>query len=109
MIIYLCTDKSKKDKALSVIESEFKKLQLNGISQTKLDELKSQLKGQMALKLEKIPYRMLNIGRQMIYNKRVESLDAVLNQINKITLLEMNDFLEKNLLAEKFLTVVMGK
>ncbi|MCK5076977.1 MAG: insulinase family protein, partial [Calditrichia bacterium] len=84
--IYLCTDNSKKNKVLPVIEKEFKNLQSNGISQIMLNELKSQLKGQMALKLEKIPNRMLNLGRQIIYSGKVTPLDDILNSIDKITL-----------------------
>ena len=85
MVIYLGTDKNKKDQALKLLDKEIIKLRSKPLSEAELKQVKAQLKGNIVLGLESTMRRMSRLAKMEIYLKEYHPINSVLENIQKIT------------------------
>ena len=85
MVIYLGTDKNKKDQALKLLDKEIIKLRSKPLSEPELKQVKAQLKGNIVLGLESTMRRMSRLAKMEIYLKEYHPINSVLENIQKIT------------------------
>jgi predicted Zn-dependent peptidase len=81
---YIGTDKLHIDVSTDLILREFGKLCQKRVSIAELNRTKAQLKGSMMLSLESIPHRMMRLGTSELYFQDINSIDAILKQINNV-------------------------
>jgi predicted Zn-dependent peptidase len=81
---YIGTDKLHIDVSTDLILREFEKLCQKQVSNAELNRTKAQLKGSMMLSLESIPHRMMRLGTSELYFQDINSIDAILKQINNV-------------------------
>lgn len=82
--VYIGTDKCKVDLSLSIINNELEKLKKNSITPGELKRTKAQVKGNMVLGLESTSNRMIRLAKCEIYYKKYQSIDSIIEKINKV-------------------------
>lgn len=89
--VYLASDKRRLHTAVEIILKEFKKVKKERIKKSKLDEIKSQMKGNLILSMESTNGRMNRLGRHEILAGRYSSLKDSIRNIDKITADKMQE------------------
>jgi predicted Zn-dependent peptidase len=105
--IYMATDASKVERSRKLIFRELEKLVQRSISEQKLNQAKSQLKGGMMLGLESLSNRMMRLGRMAMYQKPYRTLDELIADINDVTIQDVDAVAEELLQPELFSSVVL--
>jgi predicted Zn-dependent peptidase len=104
--VYFGTDKENFDKALRLINKEFKMLRELKLGEVQLSKAKKQLLGQIAISTESHDDLMLAIGKSYLLYNRVDPLSEVFRKIEVIT---ANDLLEvaNEILDEKQMSMLV--
>lgn len=100
--IYLGCESSKLNRSLDLLNNELALLYRKKIRRQELEMIKSQAKGSLILGLEGSASRMRRIGENEIYGADHLSVQQVLQKIDRLTLQQMGDLIEKYLNPEKF-------
>jgi len=82
---YLGTDREHIRQAVDIILTELNRLKKRKLSSNKLDKIKGQMKGQLALSMESTASRMSRLARQELMNQPYKSHIQILNDVEKIT------------------------
>ncbi len=106
LAIYLGTDRSKKDRAISLIEKELKKLQSKPLSRTELQRVKAQLKGNLLLGLENTPRRMSRLAKMEIYLQKYQDVDQIIRDIDNVSSDSISTLVQQIFDQEQMLQVV---
>jgi len=83
--IYLGTDKKHLKQAVEIILTELERAKKRRLSQAKLDTIKRQMKGQLALGMESSSNRMNRLARQELMLQSYQSYRQMLKGVDKIT------------------------
>jgi predicted Zn-dependent peptidase len=104
--VYFGTDKENFDKALQLINKEFKMLRDTKLGDVQLSKAKKQLLGQIAISTESHDDLMLAIGKSYLLYNRVDPLTEVFRKIEAIS---SNDLLEvaNEILDEKQMSLLV--
>jgi predicted Zn-dependent peptidase len=101
--VYLGTDKKHLRQSFEIILAEFRRLKKRRLPQDKLDMVKTQMKGQLALSMESTSNRMNRLARQELMLQRYESYQQMLRAVDRVTpsqILELtNEILDDSRLA----------
>jgi predicted Zn-dependent peptidase len=73
-------------RAVEAIRDEYQKLYNQGLTETELDEVKNQVKGQVMLSLESTSSRLFRLAGCALYDEPVLTLDQLLGTIDAVTL-----------------------
>jgi predicted Zn-dependent peptidase len=82
--IYVGTDKSKVDLSVSLIKKELERFSEKPVSIGEMARTKSQVKGSMVLGLESMSNRMMRLAKGEIYYGKFQSVDSLIEKIDKI-------------------------
>lgn len=104
--VYLGTDKRNLGKALKLVEREFQQLRKKPVSSRELEEAKSQIKGNLVLGLESTAARMNRLAMLEIYLGNFQSIDAVVEDIDRVTPESLWETAQELLDENRFLRVV---
>ncbi len=104
--VYLGTDARNIDRAIELVEQEFRSLREEPIPEREILEAKSQLKGNFVLGLESTVSRMNRLGMQEIYFGDVYSIDTIIQRIDGVTRESLKAVIDQLLQPERFLTLV---
>lgn len=91
LIVYAATDKKKVGQVIELILKEFEELKRSPIDKEELERSKQQLKGNLLLCLESSDNRMTRLAKNEIYFNRFLSVDEVINQIDTVTVNQINE------------------
>jgi len=98
--VYLSTSDKMINKAVDIIDNEFKKLRSRKISKKELSKAKEYLKGSIYMSLESTTNRMIRLANSMIYFNKVKPLSQSIKEIDSVTtgdILEIsNELLKEN-------------
>jgi predicted Zn-dependent peptidase len=106
LAIYLGTERSKKDKAISLIEKEIKKLRSKPLSRSELQRIKAQLKGNLILGLENTARRMGRLAKMEIYLQKFQDVDQIIHDIDNVSSDGISTLVHKIFSQEQMLQVV---
>lgn len=82
---YLGTDPDNKNEAIECLKKELEKVSTDILSESQVDNLKEQIKGNYFLAMESTFKRMSRLAKNEIYHGRQISEQEIINNINKIT------------------------
>ena len=105
--VYAGCQPKRLDSVREVVADVVGEVAKNGITQDELDKAKGQLSGGMVLGLEDTSSRMSRIARNEMNNGYVPSVSAVLDEINAVTLAEVNS-LAHHVWSQEMQTIVVG-
>lgn len=83
--IYAGTDKKYMNKTIKLIEKELKKFKETKMTSHQLERAKIQLKGNITLSEENNLNQMLGLGKAVLFNKKIDSLEEVFKAIDEIS------------------------
>ncbi len=83
--IYLGTDSKNVERSLKIVHKELEKLRNSKLGTMQLHKAKRQLKGQIAISSENKENLMLNIAKSYLVYNKVDSLEQVYQNIDKLT------------------------
>ena len=107
--IFLETDNSKREEALTALEKTIDNLFEEGITEEELRTTKIQSKASFLRANETKEARALNLGFFEIQGLGLEFLNGFFHEIDKISLEEMNAYIKAHLEPDKKVRVVVGK
>jgi len=93
--VYLASDKRRLHAAVEIILKEFRKIKKERVKESKLEEIKSQMKGNLILSMESTNGRMNRLGRHEILAGRYSSLKDSIRKIDKITADDMQEMAQE--------------
>ncbi len=95
IVIYGATSNKNLEKVINLVSKELKDIIKNGFSQRELDIAKENTKGNIVLGVEDISSRMFRLGKSLLIDGRVLTIDEILKKIDNINLEEVNKIAEK--------------
>jgi predicted Zn-dependent peptidase len=106
--VYLSTNEKMMDKALTIVDREFRKLREHKVSERELSKAKEAMKGHFLLSLENTSNRMFRMAQSELYHNRIKSADEIIRDIDSVT---PEDILElaNELLSENTFTKIIIK
>jgi predicted Zn-dependent peptidase len=87
--VYVGTRPEWAERAVDAILGEFKRLSRDGITKSELEEVKSQVKGQVLLSLESTSARLYRLAGFALYDTPRFTLDELLQRIESVTMDEI--------------------
>jgi predicted Zn-dependent peptidase len=105
--VYLATDKERVDRARDMVLAELRTLRETPLTAVELNDVKTQLKGNVMLSLESVSNRMLRLGRMEIYLRRYYSLDDVNRQIEAVSAKRIQVLADELLTEKKLVTAIV--
>jgi predicted Zn-dependent peptidase len=108
MMVYAGTDLKSIRKVTELVAKEFQKLKRDGISKSDVELFKTQVVGSILLGSDDIENRMSSIAvNEMVFGE-YRSVDAVIQQIQKVTRESVNEFIKTEFKTDKISGVLMG-
>lgn len=104
--VYLSTSDKMINKAVDIIDNEFKKLRSRKISKKELSKAKEYFKGSIYMSLESTTNRMIRLANSMIYFNKIKSLNQSIKEIDSITTVDILD-ISNELLNENAMNKVI--
>ncbi|NLY80956.1 MAG: insulinase family protein [Lysinibacillus sp.] len=108
LTIYGSTNKQQLGLLQETVLQTIEKVRKEGIAESELVNGKEQLKGSLILNSESTTNRMSRNGRNELVHGRHETIDEVIDRIDKISMDSMNELIEKILCVEPA-TAVIGQ
>lgn len=106
--VYAGTDMTNIQKVIRIIAKELFKIKKNGFKKHDLELFKKQVRGQLLMGSDDIENRMASLGlNEMIFNE-YKSVEAVIKEIESVSLDSMHRFLNESFDLNKVSVVVMG-
>ncbi|MCC6720812.1 MAG: insulinase family protein [Bacteroidia bacterium] len=79
------SDKQNLEKSIKIVKTELEKFTLKLISENKLQQYKTQFKGQLIMAEESNQGLMIMMGRSLLDYNDIETIERILNEIDEIT------------------------
>jgi predicted Zn-dependent peptidase len=105
--VYLATDPDRVDRARQLVLEELRSLRDQNLSATELENVKTQLKGNIMLGLESVSSRMMRLARMEIYLGRYSTLEDVIKQIDSVTARRVRNLANEFLLEDALVTTIV--
>ena len=99
--IFYGTEPQSLGKSVDLIYKEIKKLQDVSLGMSQLQAAKNQIKGQLAMSEENYSSIMLMMAKSLLDLNRINSLDSIFNEIDKITASQLQELAQNTLNREE--------
>jgi len=109
LFIYSASSAKNIDKILMLINEEIRDVRKKGISSDELEVARENIKGNIVLGVEDISSRMFRLGKALLFDKKVLTIDRILKKIDKIKVSDITRVVDKYFLPDNFSTVILGK
>ncbi len=109
IVIYAATSNTSVNRIIDLINSEILNIRKKGISKGELDIAKENTKGNIVLGVEDISSRMFRLGKALLMDGEVLTIDEILKRIDRVRIEEVNDIVDKYFQIDNMSTVIIGK
>ena len=109
VFIYSASSKRNVKKILSLIKNEINDIRKNGVKSEELKRARENIKGNIVLGIEDISSRMFRLGKTLMFDKKVLTINQILKKIDKVTVMDINRVVEKYFDPANFSAVILGK
>ena len=109
IIIYAASSPGNALRIIEIIKKEISSINTNGINEIELDRARENIKGNIVLSVEYISSRMFRLGKGILFDKKVLTIDEILKKIDKVSVNDVNEVANKYLQSENLNIVVTGK
>ncbi len=103
--IYFGTEPAQLSRAIGYVMKELRTLREKPLGRLQLHRLKEQLMGQMAMSSENNQSLMLAIGRSLLEERELESLDTIYAKINAVEASDLQDIAQEMFREEELSTL----
>ena len=105
--VYMGVDASKVDRAQRLVFRELKRMANEPVSARTLKRAKQQAKGAMVFGLERMNNRMMRVARQELYFGRFVTLDQALQELEAVTVNDIQEAARTYLLPDTFSRILL--
>ncbi len=105
--VYLSTNEKMIDKALSIVNREFRKLKNTKVSENELKKAKEAMKGHFILSLENTSSRMFRMAQSELYHNRVKSTDEIIKEIDSVSCEDIIRLANELLNEDTFIKIII--
>jgi predicted Zn-dependent peptidase len=109
IIIYSASSPKNAGRILKMIKDEIVDINKHGVNEVELERAKENLKGNIVLDVEDISSRMFRLGKGLLFDKKVLTINQILKKIDKVKQNDLNDIVDKYFKLDKMSLVVLGK
>jgi len=109
IIVYSASSPKNAGRILKMIKDEIADIKRCGVSEVELERSKENLKGNIVLSVEDVSSRMLRLGKGLLFDKKVLTINQILKKIDKVKLNDLNDIVDKYFKLDKMSLVALGK
>lgn len=109
IFVYSASSNRNVSKILKLVEGEIDDIRKNGVSSSELERARENIKGSIVLGVEDISSRMFRLGKTLMFDKKVLTINQILKKIDKVTVKGINMVVDKYLDPSNFSTVILGK
>ena len=106
--VYAGTSRESAGKVVQSVVSEFRKLKEEPVPEEELRRSKDQLKGSLMLSLESSSARMSNLARQEMYFDHFNTLDELIERIERVTVEQLTELANEFFQPESIAVTVLG-
>lgn len=107
-LTYAASSSENSLKIIDLIEDELKKIRHSGLNQEEITRAKENLKGSIVLNVEDISSRMFRMGKALLVDKKVLTIDDILKKIDNVTNRQLNDMVDKYYNPDNMSLVLLG-
>ncbi|MCG9478839.1 MAG: insulinase family protein [Actinomycetia bacterium] len=93
---------------IELIEDELKDIERNGLTEEEVIRAKENLKGSIVLNVEDISSRMFRMGKALLVDKKVLTIDDILKKIDNVTSSQLIEIVNKYYNPEDQSWVILG-
>lgn len=108
LTIYAGTETKNARKVGDLISKEFQKLRRKGVTKSEVEMFKTQVIGSILLGSDDIENRMTSLAVNEIVFGKYKSVDTVIEEIKKVTVDSVNDYIRDELNLDKASGVLLG-
>ena len=109
IFIYAASSPGNAQKIIEMIKNEISDIYKDGININELDRARENIKGNIVLSVEYISSRMFRLGKGILFDKKVLTIDEILKKIDGVSINDVNEAAKKYLKTENLNIVVTGK
>ncbi len=109
LFMYAACSAKNVDKILMLINKEIEDIRKNGVIGEELERARENIKGSIVLSVEDISSRMFRLGKTLLFDKKVLTINQILKKIDTVTIFDINNIVEKYFYPENLSTVILGK
>jgi len=109
VFIYAASSLRSTDMILKLIKNEISDISRNGVKEVELERARENLKGNIVLSVENISSRMFRMGKGLLFNKKILTIDQILKKIDKVKRSDLNMVVDKYFKPDRMSTVILRK
>jgi len=109
VFIYAASSIRSTDMILKLIKNEISDISRNGVKEVELERARENLKGNIVLSVENISSRMFRMGKGLLFNKKILTIDQILKKIDKVKRSDLNMVVDKYFKPDRMSTVILRK
>ncbi len=109
IFVYSASSNRNVSKILGLVNNEIDDIRKNGVSRSELERTRENIKGSIVLGIEDISSRMFRLGKTLMFDRKVLTINQILKKIDKVTVSDVNMVVAKYLDPSNFSTVILGK
>lgn len=108
-LIYSASSPRNVPRILELIGKEINDIRTGGVKTSEFETAKENIKGNIVLGVEDVSSRMFRLGKNLLFDKNVLTIDGILKKIDKITIDDMNRIALKYFNPCNMSSVIYGK
>jgi predicted Zn-dependent peptidase len=109
ILIYAASSPQNTDRILEIIRNEIKDISKYGVKETEFSIARENLKGNIVLGVEDISSRMFRLGKGLLFDKKVLTINEVLKKIDNVKKNDIDDIVSRYFNLDRMSLVLMGK
>jgi predicted Zn-dependent peptidase len=109
VFVYSASSNRNVGKILGLIGNEIEDIRKNGVISGELERARENIKGSIVLGVEDISSRMFRLGKTLMFDKKVLTINQILKKIDNVSIRDINMVVDKYLDPSNFSTVILGK
>lgn len=108
-VIYAATSTGSVNRVLDLIHKEIAMLKKTGVPADELAVAKENIKGNIVLGVEDISSRMFRLGKALLVDSDVLTIDEILKRIDNVTIEQVNEVINRYFREEDLSSVIISK
>ncbi len=109
VFVYSASSPKNAGRILKLIRGEISDIRKYGIKEVELERARENLKGNIVLSVEDISSRMFRLGKSLLFDKKILTINQILKKIDKVKKSELSEIVEKYFNPDRMSLVVLGK
>lgn len=109
VFIYAASSVKNADMILKLIGKEIYDISRNGVKEVEFERARENLKGNIVLSVENISSRMFRMGKGLLFDKKILTIDQILKKIDKVKKNDLSIVVDKYFKPDRMSTVILKK